>query len=1859
MVSTYQTGGTVYDPALEEEEIPVEEPAATDVQAMEQASWDAAMASQRAESAQPPATEPAAQSAPADEVPVEEQSAADPNQPAPADQSTIDYSLEVGRDAYERSLAAEPAQLPPVESYAPVIDEQGQQVADPRMAESDQATWDAVMAQPEQSVQGRAAMEAEGERILQAREEAQYGLDAQGNPLPRVQDEGDDSWIGRLTPFDEIGDAIAGGDGFSAGDLNPLNVAKGVVMGTLGGMSQVQYRQVEWIGEDAYRAQADKTRSFGELSTAEKLGLLPAAASLGLSNIVGSAVNSGEPYAAWANDPENKQLVIDLYEKGYNGYTGGRALWEYYQNETGKSGLQKVVNDIGSDPLTLATLGAGGLAKQGAALGGRVTSGLGRLGVPAPVAQGIGKATQAGLEKLPYLADPTETVVPAARLAGRIPGVQQAVDATVAKPIRYLAGQTADAAQKIDADADLQVFAELAAQARRQGGVAGDAGAALDPVVTMPPPGAAPGTLPTVEIRMPDGSVTPFDPAIVLDNLARLDLARYQPEFAKWFEFMKQGNPYGLPHTLDTLLPSTRTGGTAAYNNYIDLMAKRALRYGEDVYEGMYRQADRFRARGQWGAVGHQLDAIQNVQTRSGVPYTARGDGTALAARQALDTRLRNEAVARTRPIPGRRRAPLVYNGPARWTPNTTPLAPPRGPFDSGGLLFSPDDVSRLSRDVDGQKAYEIVDQARRDLEEARALAQLTARNAAQQQRLDDIFGRYGIAEMGIRGLDDAARMADLDDLTIDSLAAMHGRRQVEIATGIRTRTGSLVEPAYYEALNKVIPKFGNVLRTYDRVSQGPRTLLLYNYLNAPGFFGRQVIGNATGIGLTADRGTLTNFFKLTNWAQTARRSAGGPKAVETAVDQIRRESGLGASSKLRRGGPLPEQSTAADTGLTRWLAPRQLRTLVEVPDLQVREAAWRTRFDPLHARLRQDIRLHAVDRAPTFGVSVTRGQIDAALDALEADAIARTGRPFYSPERLRDALQGSGATAPTPEALRDWSDRVARDFLGGRADDAATGFDGLRAIDQNAVREAERVGFGGPETRADAILSRIFFYHHWSSRAGLTYARELLRNPIYGQAYYDAVQGLNREAEENDYPPFLKATIRFMGTQAGFNAYVRGPESIFGTMLTATEDMFRDPNSPEYQRMTALGTAMERAPFMVNPWLAAAMYVPGLMGADAQAPSPLGTSGMWGRIIDGYNLVRAARNEPLVPRSWRPEPAVLNYLANLVSGWAEQAGLPVEQVSRVNWGAQDATNRRWFVQQVLAGAHPEWSEEEILAEASEIQDDLDNPVTQAAIDLQAQMPFSGPRFTGALDGAPEQVRNTLGGLYQAFGPLPATVRPANKDANQAARGEIARLKREEGLSQKQAIDRLGLTDAEAALLYEANETVTTADQDVLTFRRTMDAYTEYGTPQQRGLDGTYQAITKGEIGVPIEANGRTWTPQEIAALPEDRRRQLAKVWLADSGNLEEWQAYKDGKQAFREANPELTGYWDFVEVAEGYGGGVDAWAERTRSGNRSFDLYVREQEQVDPDTRPLTPQERRSLDPEEVLRRDGERAKMLTSADAYLAANGVARTVYDVNDPRPSGDYGPFIAGVPAGLTPTEALRQGGAAEPPSDYEQYRAEQTEYLQNDIANFAGMVQIMNDWDASVGNPVGATRDAYIARLLTGNKKIGLPDPVYDQIKATYDYVWPSKGNLKDYLDWYLDPQANPQGSDSIEDFLDWDSLNNARGDLEKPLPPDGEGASLAELTGNRQKVYADDGTWSLGLRPEQAPAAQRPTVTVRAATPLLVDWSNPLATAGMAAPGLPLVDLGQPVVGRDRNYRLVQGPDGSRFWVDAALLVAA
>lgn len=1855
MVSTYQPGGAVYDPALEEEEIPVEQEAATDVRAVEQASWDAAMASQRGEPA--PAAEPAAAAAPADEVPVEEEAS---DGPAPADQSTIDYSRETGRNAYERSLLAEPAQMPQMESYDPVIDETGQQVADPRMAEVEQATWDAVMAQPEQSIAGREAMEAGGEAILEARESAQYGLDEQGNPLPRIQDEGDEGWWDRLTPFDEIGDAIAGQDGFSAGDLNPLNVGKGVVMGTLGGLSQVQYRQVEWIGEDAYRAQADKTRDFGDLSTAEKIGLLPAAASLGLSNVVGAAVNSGEPYAVWANDPANKQLVIDLYEKGYGGYTGGRALWEYYQNETGKSGLQKVLNDVASDPITLASLGAGGLAKQGAAIGGRVTSGLGRVGVPAPVAQGVGKATQVGLEKLPYIVDPTETVLPAARgatrlVADRVPLVNDALNSPK-NPVNYLTGLTADALQNLEADADLQVFAELAAQARRQGGLAGDAGERLTPVVTPP---ATPGGATRVEIQMPDGSVVPFDPQIVLDNLARLPLAQYQPELRTWFEYMKVGNPYGLPHTLDSLFPSTRTGGTQAYNNYIDLMAKRVGRFGEDVYEGMYREVDRSRAAGRWGQVGYQLDAIDNVQTRSGVPYTARGDAAAQTARRNLDAQLRNEAMRRTAPVAGRRTRRIVYRGPAPWTPPAAPLAMPRGPFDAGGMLFDDDAVSRLSRDVNGQKAYLLVDEARRELEEARDLARLTARTAPQQQRLDDIFAKYEKQGITVRGVDDAARMADLDDGVIDSMAATATRRQVEIADGIRTRTGGLVDPAYYEALNKVFPKFGSALRVYDRVSKGPRTLLLYNYLNAPGFFGRQVLGNAGMVGIAGEQGALKNYFKLTNWTQAARRSRGGAETVETAVDQLRREAGLGTSSKLRRGGPLPEASTASDTGLTKYLAPRRLRELVEIPDLQVREAAWRTRFEPRHAKLRQDIRLHAVDRAPTFGVNVTRGQIDAALDALEADAVSRTGRAVYSPERLRDALQGSGATAPTPEALRDWSDRVARDFLGARADDAATGFDGLRAIDQGAVKEAERIGFGGPETRADAILSRIFFYHHWSSRAGLTYARELMRNPVLGQIYYDAVQGLNREAEENDYPPFLKGTIRFMGTQAGFNAYVRGPEAIFGTMLTFAEDQFRDPNAPEYQRVSGVGKAVGDAPFMVNPWLATLLYVPGLSGADAQAPSPFGTSGLAGRIIDGYNLVRAAQDKPLVPRSWRPEPAVVNYLANLVSGWAEQAGLPVEQVSRINFDAADDTNRRWFVQQVLAGSHPEWSEEEILAEAAEIQDDLDNPVVQAAIDLQAQMPYSGPSFTGALDGAPEGVRNVAGGLYQAFGPLPATVRPANKDANQAQRGEIARLKRQEGLSQGEALARLGLSADEAAVLYDANETVTTADQEVLGFRRTLDAYRGYGTDAQKGLDSTYKSIVSGEIGTPIQANGRTWTPQEIAALPEDRRRQLGRVWLADRGDLEEWQAYQDGKAAFREANPQLTDYWNFQDVVEGYTGGVDAWAARTRTGNRSLDLYIREEEQVNPDTRPLTPQERRTLDPAEVARRDSERQDMLTSADAYLAVNGVARSVYDVNDPRPSGDYGPFIAGVPAGLTPTQAKEMGGGGEQASEFEQYRAEATESLERDIANFAGMVQIMNGYDQQVGNPVGATRDAYLARLLTGDKKIKVPGAVYDAIEDSYGYVFPSKGNLKNYLNWYLDPQANPQGSDSIDEFLDWNSLNNARQDLEKPLPAAGEGATLADLTGNRQKVYGADGTWSLGLRPEQAPQARQQTVTVRQPTPLLVDYLNPLASAGMAPPGLPLVDLGQPVVGRDRNYRLVQGPDGSRYWVDAASLVAA
>lgn len=116
-----------------------------------------------------------------------------------------------------------------------------------------------------------------------------------------------------------------------------------------------------------------------------------------------TSLGTDQGFREWSMNPGNRDKIVNANENGYNGFSGGAAVWELYQAETTNSGftgmLERGLRDIPADPLNWAALlAAAAKPVQGAGKGlqvlGNAPAGIAADPGNALVLRGLGKATQ-------------------------------------------------------------------------------------------------------------------------------------------------------------------------------------------------------------------------------------------------------------------------------------------------------------------------------------------------------------------------------------------------------------------------------------------------------------------------------------------------------------------------------------------------------------------------------------------------------------------------------------------------------------------------------------------------------------------------------------------------------------------------------------------------------------------------------------------------------------------------------------------------------------------------------------------------------------------------------------------------------------------------------------------------------------------------------------------------------------------------------------------------------------------------------------------------------------------------------------------------------------------------------------------------------------------------------------------------------------------------------------------------------------------------------------------------------------------------------------------------------------------------
>jgi hypothetical protein len=1689
-----------------------------------------------------------------------------------------------------------------------------------------------------------------------------FGIDATGNPLDPVQQAPETNPWRRYLPGDEVWTAITGPDG--ANPMDFINVP-GAVAKTVFGLAQYaagpSERQKETAGEQAYRRVTGQPNSFqdpdasffdkiGEIgstavntvgssisSLAQPMDLLRDPSNLPLIQSVDLLLNGNEAdgtindinFQTWLDDPDNADNVKTIYEQGYKGFTEGRALWEFYQNEN-QTGLQRIVNDVAFDPMTYLSLGLGKVA-QGA-------RGLGRAGLP------ISKSAEAGLiitdpifEGLPRLASAIKGTGPVQRGAAwalRNPAVQAATEfaAEINPFVETNTSQTRRTASSIE---------ETAQQLSAQIDEVGAAGSRTPRMILDDDPAGIAVIDPVTSTRT---VVTPANQAAALraavQRLDEVAPAEYQamlqtptPSGKTFYDVLFYGKhlPSSKPGfnrgVLDNMIPWKNPTG---YTRYVDHMIGRIDRYGQEVIDDLYRSAAQtFNGSGLFTSLdpkyrvafaARKLDAIDDILTRGGFTDTDAARHTAFKNRvmtRAAMPDVKGKALHRYLP----RRTPFRF---------TTPRPTPFMPMDwEKGIIMEPDqlDLMRQTFTSGGKSPITMefgakVKATKGELTEARALAsRIGSLTDAEQKRLDDLFAKYGPEGMGIP-LEDASSFTSVTPAIESRIAGAVARRDAEIMLGLRDASGKIVRPAYYSKKLAGIP-FGRMLEWYDDTSGALKATMLYNWANVLPFTSKQWVGNASNLGLT-DQKALDGFFSFEQGKRIYEREKGNLFSnVMTDVDEWRADRGLPVNNSMRtanRTGTMNARGKDEDGRgiISRIISPEVLRRFAGVSDLRLRETSFLSPAQPLDVRLRQTIRQHAVDRAGTMGVRVTRDQIDTALDALEGGA--KNGTNGYTPIALRKALETSGATGN----VNAWAERIARDYLGGRPTDPTTGFNGLRAIDQIGIKNMERVGFSFNETRLDAVLNRVFFYHYWNSRASMLYARNIIGNPALLATYYKVMESMKQEAEQNNYPRWLKGYIEFMTTPAGFTVY-GDPTATFNTaIIFADEEFQQSGGDPDNRELTGPGKMFDASPWMTNPIMTSMLYWSGTLGSEFSPPNIMGGySATWKQTVDLINLYRTQHGMPLLPRNvWSaPNQVISNRIANLVSGGMQALGLDTNLVEIDNFNASQEVKVNWMVQTILTEQHPDWNADRVALEAAAIQDNDAHPVVMEANARVGTQPFLGavPTDKGGPVGA------FLGGfINDQLSPIPTMTRPTMAAENQELLAAAA-----QGVHVPGAV-------RDAAYLQK--EVAQSAGPEDLLFEEGVAGYGEIGTPEQQQAADLFFSIGKGEVTTAVQANGKTYTPDQIKNLSEERRWDLARVALADAGLYQSFQAYRKTQDAYKAAHPEMVDYFKFKDVVEAFPGTTEDWAQEAIRVNPDFARYVADRERLNPDERP----------------NGANRERMLLGSDAYRALMGMPSSIYDVGQrAADQGPYGPAIPGMPVGISPTQwqELQDKVSGSGGSDYQAA-------VQQDIGNFTAMLQMMNEYDATMGYPEGTSAQQYVMRVVNGKNGGKIDSDLYTQIDEAFGYVFPSKTTLKNYLSWMLDPSQNPTGVGDIEAFMEWDSMRRSREALGKPDTAAMEGTLSADaVLNNKVLVRAADGSgFSLMDRASapQGQVAQDVQVVVPMGTVRLLNPANPYQTLGEVPPGIPLT-----LVSRQGDWALIETPDGVQGYVPVSSLSKA
>lgn len=620
-----------------------------------------------------------------------------------------------------------------------------------------------------------------------------------------------------------------------------------------------------------------------------------------------------------------------------------------------------------------------------------------------------------------------------------------------------------------------------------------------------------------------------------------------------------------------------------------------------------------------------------------------------------------------------------------------------------------------------------------------------------------------------------------------------------------------------------------------------------------------------------------------------------------------------------------------------------------------------------------------AVDVSGRYGFQADDALVSDAFTTL-LDRVHAEGRAGFDAVDLREALRTSARNA-TSDAAGSVSVGIERNIDRWANDVASKYQDGLATLNDDALSEVNRVLFSWRPTNIDEAISKVFFFHYYMTRQSAFYATEGLKNPVLAANYFRAQDGLDRVAEEGDYPAPVKGFIKLMGGDLGYALYWN-PGALAQTYAT-----FRDAAPDDASGRNTLETIIEQySPGMLNPLITTTLNAAGLL-PSGQMTDPLMTSAdrrlvgnavNWGRA-NGYlsGSEGGILDTPYQNLLNRVRDTTSTALSPFLGGLAEH----VESTSG------NATRLRQLNDYIVMESKKRYPGDE------------DRALTEAAIalhDPESDLYQDGYRaYTDA---------QLIGSLAGVVVPGQPTTRAASVD-NAAGYVETER-----DLNPTLTSGEIAASDPTYDAAQVERTLIPTGNEDATGLVIDQQRAGNVGTPEGRNASTLWNTIAlfddpeaiRAAMPQGVTVGGTTYAPEQIVALPDQERMDLAdQVLLSQPDGGAALVAQRTARDTFAADHPEYARYADWRtavrEDADLINTSPDstsdqrliAWADRQARTNQNFGTWWRDER---------ARIEQTVTDPAE---RDTQLGMSATSSDAYLSYQGIKPDVYAA-DPQP-----------------------------------------------------------------------------------------------------------------------------------------------------------------------------------------------------------------------------------------------------------------